>query len=400
MVTPLGIGIISPSSDQWWLGGLHYVQHLILACRAANPAPEFSFRLVNWGGHRSEETVFAELDSILSRAHVAMPATWAGRFQRRIRRALHGISANDSGDLFRRAGIDLLFPVTPCDLPGVPLLFLLTDFQYAHLPGYYSQESSDWFDRYYRKETARAALVLLSSESARQDLVRLLPEAAHKARVVFPVSVPTRAWFARDPAEVAARYGLSDRFFVLSNQVCAHKNHLTIARAAQLLNEQGTRIEVVCTGKTEDYRDPQFFGRLRTQLEDYGVSQQFHFLDIVPREDQIALMRQSVAVIQPSEFEGWGAAMSDAKVIGKLTLASDLPIHREHQSPVARYLPTHDVAAWSSALAKVWMTGKAGPDPQSERSAELALEEEIQRVGREMASIFREAAAITPLKSE
>lgn len=394
---PLGIGITSPSSGQSWLGGLHYVQHLILACQAASEGADFSFKVVHWGSNGDRETMFPELNpGILSHAQVAMPSTWPKRILRRVRRALGGMKEPGNGDLFRRAGIDLLFPVTPCDLPGVPLLFLLTDFQYAHLPRYYSQESRDWFDSYYRRESSRAELVLLSSESSRQDLIRLLPGAAHKARVVFPVSIPTAAWFARDPARVAASYGVSDRFFVISNQICAHKNYVTIARATQLLNDRGIRIEIVCTGRTDDYRDPLYFEMLRSQLIEYGVAEQFHFLGIVPREDQIALMRQSLAVIQPSEFEGWGAAMSDAKVIGKLTLASDLPIHREHQSPVARYVPTHDVDAWSSELASVWAAAKAGPDLASEQRAAAELQTEIERVGREIAAVFREAAGLPP----
>lgn len=398
-VKTLVMGITSPSNDQSWLGGLHHVQHLILACQAANPEPGIEFRMIHWGTDPGSETVFPELDSgILSHARVAMPASWPARIRRRVRRAIQGTSGTGNRDLFRDAGIDLLFPVTPCDFPGVPLLFLLTDFQYAHLPAYYSQESREWFDSYYRRESARAELVLLSSESARQDFVRLLPEAAHKARIVFPISVPTAAWFARDPGETAARYGISGRFFVISNQVCAHKNYQTIARAAQQLNLLGIRIEIVCTGKTEDYRDPLFFGRLRAQLADYGVAEQFRFLGIVPREDQIALMRQSVAIIQPSEFEGWGAAMSDAKAIGKLTLASDLPIHREHQSPVARYVPTLDVDAWSSALAQVWATAKPGPDPESEQHAAAALGREAERVGREITSVFHEAAGRVRLR--
>jgi glycosyltransferase involved in cell wall biosynthesis len=392
-VKPLGIGITCPSSNQSWLGGLHYVQHIILACRAANSPSDFSFRVVEWGTDTGVEAVFPELESgIISRARVTMPTSWPARLLRRIRRAVSGQSESDSGDLFRHAGIDVLFPVTPCDSPGVPVVFLLPDFQYAHLPDYYSQEYRDGFDNYYKRETARAKIVLLLSESARQDLLRFLPEAADKARVVFPASVRTRAWFAHEPVEVAARYQLPERFFVISNQVCAHKGYRTIARAVQILNERGIRVEIACTGKTVDYRDPGFFERLLSELTALGVNEQFKFLGIVPREDQIAMMRQAIAIIQPSEFEGWGAAMSDAKAIGKLTLASDLPVHREHQSPVARFIPTLDVEAWSTALAEIWTTATPGPDRALEQRAASNLQSDVNRVGREIASIFREAA--------
>ena len=53
----------------------------------------------------------------------------------------------------------------------------------------------------------------------------------------------------------------------------------------------------------------------------------------MPYSDVIALMRYSVAVINPSLFEGWSTTVEEAKSLGKSILLSDIPVHRE-QSPV------------------------------------------------------------------
>ena len=63
-------------------------------------------------------------------------------------------------------------------------------------------------------------------------------------------------------------------------------------------------IVVVCTGNTNEYRDPHYFGRLLSGISQAGLRESMILPGFVPREDLYALMRQSVAVLQPSLFEG------------------------------------------------------------------------------------------------
>ena len=49
----------------------------------------------------------------------------------------------------------------------------------------------------------------------------------------------------------------------------------------------------------------------------------------ISREDQLGLMRDSLAVVQPSLFEGWGTVVEDAKTLGVQVLCSDIEIHHE-----------------------------------------------------------------------
>jgi glycosyltransferase involved in cell wall biosynthesis len=64
-------------------------------------------------------------------------------------------------------------------------------------------------------------------------------------------------------------------------------------------------------------------------------------LGIVPYEHMLALMRYSVAVINPSLFEGWSTVVEESRALGKEILLSDIVVHREQNPPRGRYFNTH-----------------------------------------------------------
>lgn len=383
------IGLVSPTPGTWWLGGLHYVQHLVHSA-VASGFPGESFRDV-WWGTAPEADVFAEIrDVIGSPVVVSFPTTAFARARRAFRRKLRRTPG--AADLFEDAGIDVLFPILPVEDPGIPFVFLLTDFQYRNLPHYYTPESHRGFEEYNRSHGARATIVLLSSRAAEADLRRFMPELAPKTEVIFPVSVPDRHWFSLEPAGTADDLGLPERFFVISNQICRHKNHITVARAVRRLRDRGVRVHIVCTGRQDDYRDPHFYRELLAAIEELGVADQFTFTGVLPRAQQIAVMRRSVAALQPSEFEGWGAAVADAKALGKTLLASDLPVHREHHAAAVEYLDVHDDEAWAAAIERFHGQQGPGPHEEAERAAAVRIARESIEVGSAFVDLLRRAA--------
>ena len=64
---------------------------------------------------------------------------------------------------------------------------------------------------------------------------------------------------------------------------------------------------------------------------DLDVSDVVRFLDYIPKDDQLELMKASVAVIQPTLFEGGpgGGSIYDAISLGVRAIASDIPINYE-----------------------------------------------------------------------
>ena len=65
------------------------------------------------------------------------------------------------------------------------------------------------------------------------------------------------------------------------------------------------------------------------------------FIGFIPREDQLVIMKQSVAVIQPSLFEGWSTVIEDCKALNQFVLAGDLAVNQEQVTKNVRFFNRH-----------------------------------------------------------
>ena len=382
---PTTVGLVCPSRGDSWLGGLNYLHHL--ANCMVLPEAGLRPRDVWWGERCPVDDPFASVRAVLGDpVHLALPTLLWPRSVRFVRRWWRGSPRRTLADVFIDAGIDMLFPGSPCDLPGIPVVGWVTDLQYVHLPHYYTAEQRGSFRALYRRILETSDLVMLSSVAAQRDLEAEFADLAHKARVVRPCSVPTAEWWTANPGEVIRRLGLPERYFLVSNQICAHKNHRALIRALDALGSRGAAMHLVCTGRRADYRDPGFFPRLAAEVEARGLGSRVHFVGALPRVHHIALLRGAVALLQPSEFEGWGFALSDAQAAGTPAVASDIPVHHEHPAAGLRFVAPHDVDGWASAMAEAWQTPRHEP-------ADRPVSSEPERVARELAELFSEALA-------
>jgi glycosyltransferase involved in cell wall biosynthesis len=214
-----------------------------------------------------------------------------------------------------------------------PTVGWIPDFQYVHLPEFFSAADRSNRAGAFRRLADYCTRVIVSSETARQDLVNFRPQAAGKARVLHFVPGFRQLASELEPLEgLLARYRLETPYFYLPNQFWAHKNHAVVLSAMKLARAQGRRLTVVSTGNTDDYRNPGYFKLLMRQATESGCEDDFKVLGLVPFTDVASLMRHSVAVINPSLFEGWSTTVEEAKSMGKTIILSDIPVHRE-QAP-------------------------------------------------------------------
>jgi glycosyltransferase involved in cell wall biosynthesis len=263
----------------------------------------------------------------------------------------------------------------------VPALCWIPDFQHLHLPRFFTRGELRRRRLHLSLTARRAQAVLLSSQDARRDFIRLYPHQAHKAHVLHFVAQSPAEEALPDTRSVLGRYGIAEPFFHLPNQLWAHKNHVLVLAALALLAEQGRAPLVVSTGYTDDPRNPGFFRDLCARRDRAGLAERCRFLGLIPQAEAIVLMRQAVAVINPSLFEGWSTTVEEAKSLGKRLLLSDLAVHREQASERADYFPPHDPARLAALMRQIL----ADHDPQAERAAAQrareALPERIRRYG-------------------
>jgi glycosyltransferase involved in cell wall biosynthesis len=255
----------------------------------------------------------------------------------------------------------------------VPLLTWIADFQHVHLPDMFPPSELADRDERFGKLAQYANRIIVSSHDALADLQRFAPAQAQKGRVASFVSLVPEFAFDGDPGAVCRDYALPERFFYLPNQFWKHKNHEVVVRALCRVKERCPELTVVCTGNTNDYRNPGYFGWLLGEFSRAGVRDRMIILGTVPHADVFRLLRQSIGVLQPSLFEGWNTAVEECKSMGKAMIVSDIAVHREQNPPHSLYFPPTDEAALADCLCQAYAEWKPGPDVQMEAEARRNL---------------------------
>lgn len=257
--------------------------------------------------------------------------------------------------LCAQQGIDVVLP-THFALSGYrrPWVGYIFDFQHRYYPHFFGAFTRKLRDLQFGRMLRDASTVIVNARQVKIDA-----ESFHAARakiVPLPFSAsPDPRWFDADPVEVRRRYGIGPKYFIISNQFWVHKRHEVAIQAFLQLAEARTDIELVCTGSTNDWRVPDHFARLSEMISSSGFASRVHILGLIPKADQIALLRDSLAVVQPTAFEGGpgGGSVFDAVAFGVRSIVSDLPVNREIEEHVTEYFPLDDIDALAAAMVRV-----------------------------------------------
>lgn len=268
----------------------------------------------------------------------------------------------------------------------------IPDFQYRHLPAFFSEKEIALFDAVCNKVADASPVVVLSSRMAQEDFQRFYPKAGSKSRVMNFVSMVEPALFQFDPKTVQEKYQLPDEFFLVSNQFWRHKDHELIIEALGILKSSGICPTVVCTGTCPEPGHSQhgYYRHLIERIETLGLQRQIRILGFIPRDDQIQLMRRCLAVIQPSLFEGWSTVVEDARATGKPILLSDFPVHLEQHPPDGRYFERGNREQLAALVKTAWSELRPGPDLEREKVSKERNREDGLRFARRFLEIVRE----------
>jgi glycosyltransferase involved in cell wall biosynthesis len=124
---------------------------------------------------------------------------------------------------------------------------------------------------------------------------------------------------------------INNKYFIVSNQFWLHKNHKIVFRAFSIFLKKNPRIILICTGSTLDHRNKYYFGEVLELIKSLNIERSIKILNYIKKNEQIALMKKSIAVIQPTSFEGGpgGGSVKDAMALGVPTIISDISVNKE-----------------------------------------------------------------------
>jgi glycosyltransferase involved in cell wall biosynthesis len=248
-------------------------------------------------------------------------------------------------DLIIKHKLDAVYPAKNYPVKsrtGAKVVAWYADLQHKYYPGFFSR--SIILHRNIRLffMLRNADDLVVSSQAVKDDFSRFFKLRKKLRFHVFHFTSINDDYQDVDFSELKQKYGVPDHYYMVSNQFHKHKNHRVLLLALARLKKQGIKKHLAITGKFPRASDSPYLAELHSIIEENELHDQISLLGIIPRNDQINLMKYSQAVLQPSLFEGWSTVIEDAISLQVPVIASDLPVNIEQLQETGTYFKPHD----------------------------------------------------------
>jgi glycosyltransferase involved in cell wall biosynthesis len=249
--------------------------------------------------------------------------------------------------------LDNLYPVsTRYSISNITdPIYWIPDFQELYYPDFFGKTGLSTRKASHRYIIKSKKKIVFSSYNAQQDFEKFYPQHQNEKYVLSFVSIMDFNFLANiPPKKLLAKYSIERPYFIVSNQFWIHKNHGVVLNAIKIARKVNPDLLVVFTGKEYDFRYPKYAEQLKKIVEEEDLKVNVKFLGFIDRDDQLALMKYSRAVIQPSLFEGWSTVVEDSKTLDKHVILSDIPIHKEQLDSNVTFFNPHDAVELSNIM--------------------------------------------------
>jgi len=346
------IKVAFPLVDETWVGGFNYITNLV---HAIEQLPDRKIEPVLLVSRKLSIKVKSNFKNLM----IIETSLLSGRGLLRIFEKILEILFKKNfllEKLLNKHDIKVLSHSIPLGLKSsIFSISWIPDFQHFRLPHLFSKKLIQKRNKIFRKIINDSSLILLSSSSAQNDLSEYEPKAIMRSKVLNFISGSVEKNILVSLQELQTKYKFLKPFFYLPNQFWIHKNHkLVIDALAKLDEKKDLNFIVICTGSTYDFRYPGYIDELKMHIRNSGQDKNFYILGMIPYSETISLMQHSIAVINPSLFEGWSTSVEEAKVCGKTILLSNIPAHIEQNPSRAIYFSPNSTVELANSMKLVF----------------------------------------------
>lgn len=380
------IGVILQGSTNWY-GGIEYSKNLILSLCSLPHDVRNSFELFLIMHDVFDENVLNEIapfaNGIYKYNH---EIKFDSRLIKNIFNRIKGVFDFNRiiadlriRSIIKKEKIDFVYPFYPTFISNLKnYASWIWDFQHKYLPQYFSIREIHGREKSFKRVAQKSPAIVFSSNNALSDFNKFFPGYNHKTKVLHFRTVLDEKWFNIDPVNIQLMYNLPDEFFIVCNQFWKHKNHLIILEALRKLRDKKVFPNIVFTGKLYDHRMDDHINAFFSKINYYGLNSQIFVLGHIPKDHQIQLMRRSIAVIQPSLFEGWSTVVENARALGKAVILSNIPVHVEQNPPDSVFFKSDSAESLAECIDTLNSALSPGPNRQNEVTAKNRNQKEVK----------------------
>jgi glycosyltransferase involved in cell wall biosynthesis len=224
------------------------------------------------------------------------------------------------GHTCQRQGIDALYApahVRPLFAP-CPVVVVIYDMMYHRFPQYWGWSDRSYFRTAVSLLTPRAARIVATSRSTKQDILSLLPVDEQKVEVVYP-GVPEGFKPVSDARsrEVRDRYGLTKPFILFVGSFHPRKNLVGLLDAFDEIVDTIPHDLVIIGSRWGDKA-------VLERIQKGSLAPRVRLVGFVRRADLPLFYNEADVFVFPSLYEGFGFPVLEAMACGCPTITTDV----------------------------------------------------------------------------
>ncbi len=247
-----------------------------------------------------------------------------------------------------------------------PYVMPVHDLQHRLQPEFPEVSANGEWERreqFYSEAIPKADLVLVDSETGREDVVACYGDAGCTAdRVrVLPFVIPHYLDAGITEAErvrVRRTYALPDRFLFYPAQFWPHKNHVRLMQALALLRrEHKLEIPLVLCGAASGPVREQAYAEAMAAAQAGAVTDLVCQLGYVPDRDISALYAEATALVMPTFFGPTNIPILEAWAASCPVITSDIRGVREQVGDGGLLVDPRSPPDLADAIQRIWNDG-------------------------------------------
>lgn len=239
----------------------------------------------------------------------------------------------------------------------------------------------------YPRSVRVADMVVVDSESLRDEVVKYLPVDTRKLRVIHE-GVDHELFKPGDADEARAQvkaHGITRPFVLFVSSLWPYKNCEGLLRAWALIKDQLGERQLAIVGGGQD----KYVAQLQELASKLGISADVVFVGAVPLEEVVSFYRAADVFVYPSFNETFGMPIIEAMACGCPVVTSDVSAMPETAGGAAVLSDPQD----PGSIARAILTAAA---PERDRLRDAGLQRAAQfswsATAAETLDVYRQAA--------
>ena len=199
----------------------------------------------------------------------------------------------------------------------------LFDFQHKYFPNYFSKKELHDRDDFFLKILNNNDQVIVNSIKTKKDALKYYKK--FKAKIIV---LPFTPYLDFDLNCLSKKKINLKNYFIVCNHFWKHKNFETLLKSFKIL--KNNKINLVITGQVSS-KNFKYFLKIKNLIKKFKLTNNVKIFTNLEKKEQLRLLNNSIALIQPTLFEGGpgGFSVYEAISLGKPSIVSDIDVNKE-----------------------------------------------------------------------